>query len=255
MRWRWMGRRLPPFMRGSTRARLRFQRQRAPSIGCRSTAWVEAPGARPRSRACPAHGSTGNCAVGRARARRCRRRRLPAIRSRRRHRSACCRANPRARLMRPPNGACTISCEPSLSSKQRSTTMRSRVGRWARAQPARRRSRPPPAGRTSAETPARWRTSVRAPSPSPARSTGSSPARRSETASDSSAVRAGASPSQKGMVGGRSPASYTRTVPTSTLATRHEWVPRRKMSPAVASTAKSSCTEPTVTPSGSSTTR
>ena len=68
-------------------------------------------------------------------------------------------------------------------------------------------------------------------------------------------MRAGASPSQNGIVGGRSPASWTRTVPTSTLATRHECVPSRKMSPAVASTAKSSCTEPTVTPSGSSTTR
>ena len=59
-------------------------------------------------------------------------------------------------------------------------------------------------------------------------------------------MRAGASPSQKGMVGGRSPASWTRTVPVSTLATRQEWVPSRKMSPAVASTAKSSCTDPTV---------
>ncbi len=68
-------------------------------------------------------------------------------------------------------------------------------------------------------------------------------------------MRAGASPSQKGMVGGRSPASTTRTVLVSTLTTRHEWVPSRKMSPAVASTAKSSCTDPTVTPSGSSTTR
>ena len=57
-------------------------------------------------------------------------------------------------------------------------------------------------------------------------------------------MRAGASPSQNGMVGGRSPASCTRTVPVSTLTTRHEWVPSRKMSPAVASTAKSSCTDP-----------
>ena len=40
MRWRWIGRRLPPFMRGRTRARLRFQRQRAPSMGWGSTAWV-----------------------------------------------------------------------------------------------------------------------------------------------------------------------------------------------------------------------
>ena len=45
MRCRWMGRRLPPFMRGSTRARLRFQRQRAPSMGWSSTAWVRTSGA------------------------------------------------------------------------------------------------------------------------------------------------------------------------------------------------------------------
>ncbi len=68
-------------------------------------------------------------------------------------------------------------------------------------------------------------------------------------------MRAGASPSQNGMVGGRSPASETRTTPVSTFATRQEWVPSRNMSPAVASTAKSSWTEPTVVPSGSSTTR
>ena len=98
-------------------------------------------------------------------------------------------------------------------------------------------------------------TSRRAPSPSWARKRGSSSARSSLTAWESSVVRAGASPNQKGTEGGRSPASCTRTVPTSTLATRHEWVPRRKMSPAIASTAKSSCTDPTVTPSGSSTTR
>ena len=41
MRCRWIGRRLPPCMRGSTSARLRFQRQRAPSMGWGSTAWVE----------------------------------------------------------------------------------------------------------------------------------------------------------------------------------------------------------------------
>ena len=68
-------------------------------------------------------------------------------------------------------------------------------------------------------------------------------------------MRDGASPSQKGTVGGASPASWTLTVPTSTWRTRHEWVPSRNTSPMFASTAKSSCTEPTVTPSGSRTTR
>ncbi len=65
----------------------------------------------------------------------------------------------------------------------------------------------------------------------PAARSGSSSARSAPTSADSSAVRAGASPNQKGMVGGRSPASWTRTVPVSTFTTRHEWVPSRKMSP------------------------
>ena len=33
----------------------------------------------------------------------------------------------------PPNGAWMMSCDPSLSSKQRSTTMRSVVGKWPSA--------------------------------------------------------------------------------------------------------------------------
>ena len=62
---------------------------------------------------------------------------------------------------------------------------------------------------------------------------------------DSSAVRAGASPIQNGTVGGRSPASRTRTTPGSTLRICQEWLPSRKMSPAIDSTAQSSSTVPT----------
>ena len=46
-------------------------------------------------------------------------------------------------------------------------------------------------------------------------------------------MRAGASPSQKGIVGGTPAASRTRTTPGSTLRICHEWVPSRNMSPAI----------------------
>ena len=68
-------------------------------------------------------------------------------------------------------------------------------------------------------------------------------------------MRLGASPSQKGTVGVAPSASVTRTTPCSTRRTRHEWVPRRNTSPAIDSMAKSSLTVPTVTSSGSRTTR
>ena len=55
--------------------------------------------------------------------------------------------------------------------------------------------------------------------------------RRSATAADSSGVRAGASPSQNGMVGGAPWASTTRTRPASTRRMRQERLPSRKMSP------------------------
>ena len=53
-------------------------------------------------------------------------------------------------------------------------------------------------------------------STSPASRSRSTSARSAETSADSSTVRAGASPSQKGIVGGRSPASTTRTCPSVT---------------------------------------
>ena len=79
--------------------------------------------------------------------------------------------------------------------------------------------------------------------------------RSAETSADSSAVRAGASPIQNGIVGGESPASRTRTTPASTRRICHEWVPSMKMSPAIDSTAKSSLTVPMNVSSGSATTR
>ena len=132
MRCRWMGRRLPPFMRGSTRARLRFQRQRAPSMGWSSTAWVRTSGALAllsidctlvSGKLCwgPSERTTVSSSAAACSSK--------SKETQKRLRSA----RPSARLMRPPNGAWMISCEPSLSSKQRSTTIRSRVGRWPSA--------------------------------------------------------------------------------------------------------------------------
>ena len=68
-------------------------------------------------------------------------------------------------------------------------------------------------------------------------------------------VRPGASPSQKGMVGGAPWASTTRTVLWTTRRICQDVLPSRKMSPAMLSIAKSSLTEPTKVSSGSASTR
>ena len=68
-------------------------------------------------------------------------------------------------------------------------------------------------------------------------------------------MRAGASPSQNGIVGGSPCASLTRTTPASTRRMRQEVVPSRKMSPAMLSIAQSSLTVPTKVSSGSASTR
>ena len=81
------------------------------------------------------------------------------------------------------------------------------------------------------------------------------PARRSLTARDSSSLRAGASPSQNGIVGGAPRASATRTVPAVTCRIRHEALPSWKISPAFDSIAKSSFSVPMNVSSGSRMTR
>ena len=83
-----------------------------------------------------------------------------------------------------------------------------------------------------------------------------SSSRSTATCSESSAVRAGASPSQNGIPGGAPCASSTSTRPEelSMRRMRHEVLPRMKMSPAIDSTAKSSSTVPTMVPSGEATT-
>ena len=81
--------------------------------------------------------------------------------------------------------------------------------------------------------------------------------RRRLTSAESSHVRDGASPSQKGTLGGAPFASSTRTWPArfSTRRMRHEWDPSRNTSPAMLSMAQSSFTVPTSVSSGSRTTR
>ncbi len=68
-------------------------------------------------------------------------------------------------------------------------------------------------------------------------------------------MRAGASPIQNGMVGGVVAGVAHPHDPGSTLRICHEWVPSRKMSPAIDSTAQSSLTVPMNVSSGSATTR
>ncbi len=70
-------------------------------------------------------------------------------------------------------------------------------------------------------------------------------------AAASSRVRPGASPSQKGIVGGWPFASATRTTPGSTRRMRQDVLPSWKMSPPLDSIAQSSLTVPTRVPSGS----
>src|SRR2546425_9345443 len=57
-------------------------------------------------------------------------------------------------------------------------------------------------------------------------------ARTAATSAESSIVRDGASPRQKGIVGGAPWASSTRTLPVSTPRMRQEELPSRMMSPA-----------------------
>ena len=109
---------------------------------------------------------------------------------------------------------------------------------------------------------ARRRRAPRAPRPRrapraapPATSWRATSSRSAETSCESSGLRAGASPSQNGTVGGAPCASRTRTTPASTRRICHDVLPSRNTSPAMLSIAQSSFTVPTVVSSGSATTR
>ena len=118
-------------------------------------------------------------------------------------------ANPHARLMRAPNGACRISCIPPPSSKNRSATMRlcGRHDAEDRFAGAHVRDRPVLRRRDRART-------LRSSNACAAASSRSSIAARSaETSRESSIVRPRPSPFQNGIVGGAPCASSTRTTP------------------------------------------
>ena len=238
-----------------TRARLRFHRQRAASIGWGSTAWVS---------------TSAPCALlqhGRHLGQR-----EAVLGPERQHDGVVVRRRLQLEVERdaeplaqgqsegPVDAAAERGVDDELGALalvEDSARRRALPGREVRrARPARRPGRPRPGRpprptRRPGSAPAR-----RAPSPSPRGQQrlelGPQVARPPRRARPSGP---GPRPARRGWSAAGRRRRCTRTVPISTLATRHECVPRRKMSPAVASTAKSSCTEPTVTPSGSSTTR
>ena len=107
-------------------------------------------------------------------------------------------ARPQARLMRLPNGECTTSCMPPASSKKRSSTIVSCVGRQpSAALAARRYSTSCSAAASAMPISSISQRNVRFPSTSPCSRSATS-ARKRETAADSSSLRPGASPSQNG---------------------------------------------------------
>ena len=99
--------------------------------------------------------------------------------------------------MRPPNGACTTSCMPPLSSKKRSSTTRRCVGTAP--------ERLPPGGDVVGELRARRPRAAPAALRAQARravGVARAASRKAAISAASSRVRAGASPSQNGIVGG-----------------------------------------------------
>ena len=231
IRWRWIGRRWPPRDRGTTRARLRFHRHRAASIGCGSTAWVSVLGrgalgsifgtSAQREAVLGAEREDDRVVVGR--------RLQLEVEG---HAEPLAQGEPESAVDPPAVGGVDDELG-ALGLVE--DPLDDDAGRWVGRAPS--AAEPGAevgddlvghllgdAGRARGHRPAR-------PSPSPAASSGSSAARSAPTSVESSAVRAGASPSQNGMVGAGRRRRSTRTVPISTFFTRHEWVPRRKMSP------------------------
>ena len=233
------GRRLK---RSSASARVAFQRQRLPNIGATSAACTRSS-RNACERTMPKTLSSGKLCCS------------PSDRTMPSSVAAACSskskltqkrlrsARPKARLMRPPNGACRTSCMPPAFveealgddrvERRHGAERRQRAARRSGRSARRRRRRRAP--RSSASAPRRRARGART----------ATSRRRSATAADSSGVRAGASPSQNGIVGGAPAASTTRTRPASTRRMRQERLPSRKMSPAMLSMAKSSFTLPT----------
>ena len=221
MRWICGGVRLPPMLRRMASEMLAFQRQRAVNIGESSIAWISVSSTvlllRKRatlssSKLCV---SPSDSTMASSVAAACSSKlnvRQNFLRS----------ARPKARLMRAPNGAWMMSCCRRIR-RRSARTPACRASVVCRARLSRRRGIRPSGARPAAarlitlgddvDGRARWsrgdlrqqRFDVRA---------------QRETARDSSLVRAGASPSQNGMVGGWPFASSTRTRPASTRRMR-----------------------------------
>ena len=165
-------------------------------------------------------------------------------------------ARPQPRLRRVPCGEWITRCMSPASSKNRSITRVRQVGMAPSAfRPAARYSAACSAALAgtpgSAASQAAAAGAAGRPFRSASRIAASAPSRKADTALDSSGVRPGASPSQKGMVGRWSPACATRTVLPDTCRIRQEVLPSWKMSPAMLSMAKSSWMVPTTVSSGS----
>src|SRR5213595_2541041 len=162
-------------------------------------------------------------------------------------------ASPHARFTRLPNGACSTSCIPPASSKKRSSTSVCCVGMTPRilcdASRYSTTCRAAASGRPGISPPSQASASVIFPSRL------AMSWRSRDTCTDSSGVRPGASPVQKGMEGGCPCASTTRTWPDSIFRMRYELLPSWKMSPGMLSIAKSSLSVPTNVSVGSSITR
>ena len=175
------------------------------------------------------------------------------------------RAKPQALLMRPPKGAWITSCIPPASSKKRSAMIVFWVGtspsttrpcsKYSIACSAPESSRPHSCFNQATVSATSGRL-CQSPTGEMLGSVSLISFRRLPISEESSSVRAGASPRQKGTLGGAPCASSTSTRPDlpSTRRMRHEVLPSNMMSPALLSTAKSSSSVPTTIPSGSATT-
>src|SRR5579871_6159146 len=159
-------------------------------------------------------------------------------------------ARPQALLMRPPKGACKMSCIPPPSSKNRSAIIVDFVGTLPRT------ARPATMYETSCCAPHLHspHSSINHPTVDEIcgcageRNCGDTLGVRCEmslrsslTPSDNTSVRCGASPVQNGTLGGAPCASSTCTCPeASILCTRQLVLPSRITSPGLESTAKCS---------------
>ena len=217
MRWIGGGLRLPLRNRSTISERLRFQRQRAWNIGESRIACCErvldrraAAGSAGTSASgklwCGPSESTIASSVAAAWSSK-----LNVRQNRLRS------ASPSARLMRPPNGECTHELHAAGLVEEPLEHELLLRGHRAEHRARRPRGSRRPSSPASASMPAVV-DEPRAGAVGVAGGEELVDARRAarDTSADSSAVRAGASPIQNGMVGGASPASRTRTTPAST---------------------------------------